>query len=547
MISTIILSFGIYDIFYLLITFIIIYVTHYYYRYFTRLNPLPGPFPIPFLGNVHQKIGYEYSDWLKLMHKKYGDIFEINFVGQRSIILCRTEFIENMNIPTTKTKYPFRFHITEGLTEYGYIGTGLVNNNDHKSWKYNRQFFSQAMMTPSFNHQSIEWTNELWNEMEFYWNKLGEDYELDFIKWMLRFTNEIIFKISTGKKNNSIACYYNSLIPENFINLSENENKKIKNSEDFIHSIETLVDGLIYFVIFNKFMRHYVPFIRGKINGFLKNRDYLFERISNIIKERKIEIENTPLDQPLRHDMLTSFITANTSRDINSTKHGDVDLLRPMTDKEIFGNILDAINGGTDTTANLLCFVVYYLGHYPEVKQRLRQELDEVLGNDLMKPINYNNIEKLYYCDAVIKEVYRHSPITFFIGRINVEKDEVGGFNWPEGTSFHILYSEIMMSKDYWTNPENFDPYRFYKIDENYNNNYLLENQHIKNSFTIFGGGIRICPGRKLAMIELKCLLALIYRKYDIELADINSPLKYESGLFTTCKELIVKIKSRKF
>jgi cytochrome P450 len=193
----------------------------------------------------------------------------------------------------------------------------------------------------------------------------------------------------------------------------------------------------------------------------------------------------------------------------------------------------------------LLCFVVYYLGHHPEVKQRLRQELDEVLGNDLTKPITNNNIEKLLYCDAVIKEVYRHSPITFFIARINSEDDEVAGFNWPKGTSFYILYSAIMMSKNYWTEPEKFDPYRFYKIEES--DKYLLEKQHVKNSFTIFGGGIRICPGRKLAMIELKCLLALIYRKYDVELADMNAPLKHESGLFTTCKELIVKIKPRKF
>jgi hypothetical protein len=354
MISTIISSFGIFDIFYLLLTFIIIYVTHYYYRYFTRLNPLPGPFPLPFLGNVHQKIGFELSDWMKLMHKKYGDMFEINFVGQRSIVLCRTEFIENMNVPTTKTKYPFRFHITEGLMEYGYIGTGLVNNNDHKSWKYNRQFFSQAMMSPSFNQQSIERTNELWNEMESYWNKLGEDYELDLIKWILRFANEIIYIISTGKKNNAVTSYYYSLIPEN--NLNEKEKEEIRESENFVHSIEILINGMIYFVIFNKFMRHYVPFIRGKIKGLLRNRDYLFERISNIIKERKIEIENTPLDQPLRHDMLTSFITANTSRDINSTKHGDIDLLRPMTDKEIFGNIFDAIGGGTDTVSEKVSF-----------------------------------------------------------------------------------------------------------------------------------------------------------------------------------------------
>jgi hypothetical protein len=77
----------------------------------------------------------------------------------------------------------------------------------------------------------------------------------------------------------------------------------------------------------------------------------LFGKIYNIIKERRIEIGNTPLDQPLHHDMLTSYLTANTSRDINVVKRADTDLLRPMTDKEIFGNILDAMRGGTDTVS----------------------------------------------------------------------------------------------------------------------------------------------------------------------------------------------------
>jgi hypothetical protein len=38
-------------------------------------------------------------------------------------------------------------------------------------------------------------------------------------------------------------------------------------------------------------------------------------------------------------------------RDINNVKHADPDLLRPMTDKEILGNILDALAAGIDTVS----------------------------------------------------------------------------------------------------------------------------------------------------------------------------------------------------
>ncbi|PKC64794.1 cytochrome P450, partial [Rhizophagus irregularis] len=99
--------------------------------------------------------------------------------------------------------------------------------------------------------------------------------------------------------------------------------------------------------------------------------------------------------------------------------------------------------------------------HYPEVKQRLRQEFDRVLENDLTRPITYKDLDKLEYCDAVTKEIYRHYPVAFFIGRLNTQTDKVGGYDWPEGTTFQMLFSALMKHKDYWTEPEKFDPDRF--------------------------------------------------------------------------------------
>ena len=120
------------------------------------------------------------------------------------------------------------------------------------------------------------------------------------------------------------------------------------NLEFFIKSLETYMGGYMLFFALNKFVRHYVPFIRGKANSLLKNRDNLFNLLYNIIKQRRIEIENTPLDQPLRHDMLTSFVIAYTPRDI---KNDDAESSRPMTDDEILANLIDSLIAGTDTVS----------------------------------------------------------------------------------------------------------------------------------------------------------------------------------------------------
>ncbi|PKY35175.1 cytochrome P450 [Rhizophagus irregularis] len=165
--------------------------------------------------------------------------------------------------------------------------------------------------------------------------------------------------------------------------------------------------------------------------------------------------------------MLTSLITANTSRDVNHTKTvGGEALNRPMTDTEIRGIIFDGFLGGTDTTANTISFVTYYLAHNQDVKKKLIEEIDRIF-------------------------------------------------------------------QDYWEDPDKFNPDR-----------WMAEGFESKKfSFLMFGGGLRLCPGRKLAMIELVCLIALLYRNYEIDLVDMNAPLKVISGGLTVCAELLVKIK----
>ena len=69
-------NFGISDYLLLLSTILTIYVAQYYYKYFTRVNPLPGPFPFPFVGNLPQFYWWfkgDYKIFYGYNHKKYGE------------------------------------------------------------------------------------------------------------------------------------------------------------------------------------------------------------------------------------------------------------------------------------------------------------------------------------------------------------------------------------------------------------------------------------------------------------------------------------------
>ena len=81
-------SIGIYNTFLTFSTLITMYICYFYYKYFTRINPLPGPLPLPLVGNVFDRgFADEFVEYTDRMRKKYGDIFELYYAGERCIML----------------------------------------------------------------------------------------------------------------------------------------------------------------------------------------------------------------------------------------------------------------------------------------------------------------------------------------------------------------------------------------------------------------------------------------------------------------------------
>ncbi|RGB33677.1 cytochrome P450 [Rhizophagus diaphanus] len=343
----------------------------------------------------------------------------------------------------------------------------------------------------------------------------------------------MIINILTGERSYSMAAYFDTLSDEK----SDHPLAIVDDSVKLVQALRKHLLGFIMFIYVSPFLRHYIPFFKRKADDLLLNLRFINKKLDEIIKRRRQAIENTSLDKPLTNDMLTSLITANTPRDVNHVKTvgGEV-LNRPMTDSEIRGIIFDGFLGGTDTTANTISFITYYLAHNQDVKKKLIEEIDRIFQGDKTRPITENDFQKLKYCEAIVKEVSRVLTVAPVFTRYINKPDEIAGYKWPAGTMFRINADAIHNNRDYWEDPDKFNPDR-----------WMAEGFESKKfSFLMFGGGLRLCPGRKLAMIELVCLVALFYRKYEIDLVDMNAPLKVIYGGVTACGELLTEIKHRK-
>ncbi|CAG8524534.1 5423_t:CDS:2 [Cetraspora pellucida] len=509
----------------------VIYIFNFYYEYFTRTNPLPGPVPLPFIGNVHH-VGIDIRKFYMECQQKYGDTSEVILMGLRCIILTRPSDIEKLLSPASKgDAYIRRFPYTEGEVEIGHYGCGLLNNISYNHWKHNRQSFT-PLLAPKLMNTAINFANHLYEELSEYWYSLGMKHknnvnvdnwtlEADFPAWFYGYSNDLISVLITGERTYSLASYYNkkSNIKSKFLSAL------VEDGDKFVQSIIKHIDGVEFFMFINPFIRHYVPIIRDKSVSVLKNRDYLFGKLRMIIKKRREEIGKMPVDIEMKTDMLTSLIM-----DTDSISD------KPINDDEIRGNLLEAFMGGTETSPNAFCYISYYLCKHPLIKQKVLSEIDSVFPKSSNKfCVKLDDLLKLKYCEAVIKETLRLMPVIGLNTRYVTEECEIAGYRWPAGTLFHLNILSANRDPELWPNPEVFDPDRFYNNDQN-NKKFL----------PIFGGGLRICPGRKLAIVEILTLMASIYKNFNFELMNIHEPLKISTnGVIPKVLEMKVKISPR--
>ncbi|CAG8653156.1 5424_t:CDS:2 [Funneliformis mosseae] len=118
----------------------------------------------------------------------------------------------------------------------------------------------------------------------------------------------------------------------------------LKESEEFIKRINDFITSLQYFLLTPKWLRHFPGGFKKKTMRLLKERDNMRKDLLKLVTQRREEINNTPLDEPITPDMLSMFLTVNTERDITEQIANETNT-EPMTDEAIVGNFMEAVSG----------------------------------------------------------------------------------------------------------------------------------------------------------------------------------------------------------
>ncbi|CAG8757088.1 8526_t:CDS:2, partial [Racocetra fulgida] len=330
-------------------------------------------------------------------------------------------------------KFLYRDLPNPGLNVVGMENCGIIANRNLDEWKINREFFIRIAMSKKFLKMLTGKTYKTTADMFKLWDiMINDKKEVDLFRWLEKLTGDIAISTSTGPSAYSMLTYFNSLGYEydlNYIPASE-----LEQSSKLISLINSFFKAMQWFSLIPPFIRN-APGIKYFNNKIFNNVKNLKVFLLEVIQRRRTEIDLLSNNSLLPSDFLTLLLTVNTPWDLEHTLYKS--LSRSLNDHEIFGVIRDIFLA------------------LSEIKDIFR---DSISLNSL-----YEGIEKLLYCESLIKEALRLNPPFPLSPRSNSESVEVGGYQWKEGQAFLLFCQKININKSDWIDGEIFAPERFLK------------------------------------------------------------------------------------
>jgi cytochrome P450 len=173
---------------------------------------------------------------------------------------------------------------------------------------------------------------------------------------------------------------------------------------------------------------------------------------------------------------------------------------------------------GHETTANALSWLWYLLALNPDARDRMLEEVDEVLGG--RRP-TLEDVARLEWTSACTQEAMRVFPPAWIVPRVAIADDVIDGHRIPRGANVLIPIYALHHDERFWPEPEVFDPTRFLHEE--------ARSRH-RSAYLPFGGGRRVCVGKSFALMEMTLVAAIMSQRFVYDLVP-GHPVEPEATL----------------
>ena len=435
---------------------------------------LPGPMPLPFLGNALKFLGPPEAivETIAKITKTYGPgPVRVHLGSRPNVLIYEPEGFQKI-LSSSK-------QITKG-TDYKmmwpWLGTGLGMSTGEK-WHARRR-----MITPAFHFKILESFIDVMNDQclilcDNVLAPLANGKEVDVCPIVAHATLDILCETAMGRSINAQQC-------------SDTGYQRAIND-----ATELVVE------------RQRSPWIWDNWAFGLSLTGYRMRKVlkiihgfsEKVISERKVELV-TELGaeegggQKRRRAFLDHLL------EMSQGSNG-------LSDMDIREEVDTLMSGGFNSTATNISFTLWLLATHPEVQARCHRELDSIFGDSSREPTN-QDLAAMKYLDCCLKESLRLYPSAPMISRTLSEEVEIGGKTIPAQTDVFLLIFVLHRDPTCFPDPDRFDPDRF-----------SLDNQQKLRdySYVPFSAGLRNCIGQKFVKMEQKLLISSVLRSYTLK------------------------------
>jgi cytochrome P450 family 6 len=251
----------------------------------------------------------------------------------------------------------------------------------------------------------------------------------------------------------------------------------------------------------------------GKLQQFKLFFGNAFPRLAHLLKIRAIQthvseffigavyetLKYRKLNSVDRKDFMHLLLEIQKKHTNNSDKFADIDIAA-----QAFLFFL----AGFETSGTTMSFALYELALHPEIQERLRSEINDVLKKH-NNEISYEAINEMPYLDQVIDETLRKYPALENLLRKSTRDYLVPGTKHiiEKGTVVFIPVFGLHRDPEIFPNPEKFDPERF--TDENKTKRHPF-------AYLPFGEGPRNCIGLRFGVMQTRLGLISVVRNFRV-------------------------------
>ncbi|XP_070806248.1 cytochrome P450 2A13-like [Pituophis catenifer annectens] len=426
----------------------------------------PGPTPLPLIGNLLWMDRNNLPNSLIKLSEKYGPVYTVQLGSRRIVVLCGYEAIKEA---LRDQANEFQDRGQQASFDWIFQGHGVAFSNGEKPIHL-RRFSITTLRNFGLGKRSVE-------------ERILE--EAHFLLEALRSTKGAPFD-PTYFLSRSVSNVISSIIFGSRFDYEDQEFLSLLTIMNEIFRFSSSAQGQLLDIFFEIVQR-----LPGKHQTVFKRSSELKEFVA-----KKAKAHQEILDPNSPRDFIDCFLMKMQQEENKPDSFFSME--------ELVATTLNLFLGGTETVSTTLRYGFLILLKYPEVEEKIHEEIDRVVG--VNRTPRMEDRLQMPYTEAVIHEIQRFGDIVPLGLPRRVTRDvQLRGYTIPKGTEIFPMLGTAMRDPKHFARPEEFDPQHF--LDQ--------KGQFQKNeAFIPFSTGKRYCFGEHLARAELFLFLTSILQHF---------------------------------